>query len=617
MKKIVLALLVLLTGFTFVLSTYADEAETGDVVVHFHKWDNNYDGVGAHAWGSTFTPTAVPTGTDDFGIYFEFKDVEVGTELGFIAVYFNNPDDNSSQNWDRKLTGDVKFEAAKKGETVHVYVFEGADSDKEGDQAFVAKNDMYNMLLVYADPSGNYEENLGVYAWNGWDFKPEWAKPEPVFSSAASHSAIKEIKVAMLHSDAPDAGLLIYAGGDENKKTGDVKLEDALGDDPVLGDVGFAYVVNKGDGYTKGDNVFYNVDDFAEEAFSFKLMPMSRNVNGEIKGTYAQNPTTVMVSLSSPVVNPYLVAAKNDKEAAKEKMMDWFTVHEVLEDGFGRRIELEDLHFAQGAETVTDFVLILKNELDPSKEYEVLFQTIKGLVPEDLVEEETFTLVFNVELDKPLEDGQRITIPGGFSGWNPNLESTVMVKVDDLNYKVEVELTIPAGEVVYNTEYKYVNNGDWSGEERLTDNRYIYVSRVDLVDGKFELHDSITFDGEKEKREPNEIAMPDSLVYYATIDLDLDKEAPVIEFVTQSLIGKPEAQRIIEVPWGKPFNMNLFPRYEVIDNRDGNISGLVYVPKGDFSKLNTKVEGDYVIMLEVVDAWGNVAQEKFTFRVKK
>lgn len=612
MKKIVLALLVLLTGFTFVLSTYADEAETGDVVVHFHKWDNNYDGVGAHAWGSTFTPTAVPTGTDDFGIYFEFKDVEVGTELGFIAVYFDNPDDNSSQNWDRKLTGDVKFEAAKKGETVHVYVFEGADSDKEGDQAFVAKNDMYNMLLVYADPSGNYEENLGVHAW-GWEFpEPQWNEPKPVFSTAASNTAIKEIKVAMLHSDEPTAGLLVYYGnGDDSKKTGDVKLEYALGENPVKGDVGFAYVVNKGDGYTKGDNVFYNVDDFAEEAFSFKLMPMSMNVNGEIMGTYAQNPTTVMVSLSSPTINPYLTA--KNKEAAKARMMTWFTVREVLgEDSYGERIDLEDLHFAQGAETVSDFVLILKNELDPSKDYEVVFENLKK--ENDKIE---YSIEFNVKLDVPLEEGKQITIPGNFSNWEPENLNYSMTKIDELNYKLEIDFELPADQTYMKLEYKYASEQNWdSGVERVSGNRVFFVSVNSFVDGKkFVINDTVTFDETKEELKPNTFAEPVELL--ASLDLNLDKEAPVIEFVTQSLIGKPEAQRIIEVPWGKPFNMNLFPRYEVIDNRDGNITGLVYVPKGDFSKLNTKVEGDYVIMLEVVDAWGNVAQEKFTFRVKK
>ncbi|PKK90041.1 MAG: hypothetical protein CVV62_01235, partial [Tenericutes bacterium HGW-Tenericutes-7] len=80
---------------------------------------------------------------------------------------------------------------------------------------------------------------------------------------------------------------------------------------------------------------------------------------------------------------------------------------------------------------------------------------------------------------------------------------------------------------------------------------------------------------------------------------------------------KVEAERIITVAWGQPFDPNLFPRFRVIDDRDGEITPFVYVPKGEFSVLDTRTEGDYVIMLRVVDRWGNITEEKFTFRVVK
>ena len=159
----------------------------------------------------------------------------------------------------------------------------------------------------------------------------------------------------MLYSESPGAGLLIYAGDNDTKKTGDVELDVALGEDPELGDVGFAYVVNKGDGYTVGDNVFYDATDFAEEAFKFKLMPMQLDEQTrEIKGTYAKDPKTVMVNISSPIKSPYLAA--KDKEAAREIIKSWFTVHEILgENEFGPKIPIEDVHFAESAETFISF----------------------------------------------------------------------------------------------------------------------------------------------------------------------------------------------------------------------------------------------------------------------
>ena len=55
----------------------------------------------------------------------------------------------------------------------------------------------------------------------------------------------------------------------------------------------------------------------------------------------------------------------------------------------------------------------------------------------------------------------------------------------------------------------------------------------------------------------------------------IDSEAPVIEFVDLALVGKPEAERIITVPWGQKFDTNKFPNFEANDNRDGNISVMV------------------------------------------
>ncbi|WP_162140147.1 pullulanase-associated domain-containing protein [Haploplasma axanthum] len=103
----------------------------------------------------------------------------------------------------------------------------------------------------------------------------------------------------------------------------------------------------------------------------------------------------------------------------------------------------------------------------------------------------------------------------------------------------------------------------------------------------------------------------------AELELDLDREKPVIRFVSPNFSGVAEADRIIEIAWNKKFDQNKFPIIMVTDNRDGDLTQHFYVPSGEFSKLNTNIEGDYVIMVQVEDAWGNIAQEKFTFRVTR
>jgi hypothetical protein len=104
----------------------------------------------------------------------------------------------------------------------------------------------------------------------------------------------------------------------------------------------------------------------------------------------------------------------------------------------------------------------------------------------------------------------------------------------------------------------------------------------------------------------------------ASIILAMDTEAPEIQFISPTgIVGKDAADRIIEVAWGVPFDQNSFPRFRATDDRDGDLTSFVFVPKGQYSVLNTAEEGDYTIMLEVSDKWGNVTQETFIFRVVK
>ncbi len=483
MKKVLVALFLGIFAFIAIgISSYAVEAGTGNLVVHFQAWEGDYEGLGSHAWGG---PAAgkLHDGVDDFGVYYEFNDIPVGTEVGFIAVYW----EGEGPNWDRKLTGDIFIDpsAVVEGETTHVYVFEGAATTDDDPGHYIARNDAPNMLTVYYDPSGAYEEELGVHAW-GWEgYGSEWGNPSQVFTKGGVAASGYDVKAAMLYAEEDGAGLLVYAGGDANKKTGDVTIANAM-DEFLNGEVGVAYVVSKGNAYTANDNVFYNDPaTFSEMAFSFQLMPFD---NEEKDGTYAVDPTTIIVKTSSPVASPYPDA--EDKEEATATIEGWFAVHEVLGEGTYSEdpLAIERVDFAAN-DTLTAFVIILAegSELDNSKDYELFF-------------------------DLGLEEG--------------------------------------------NAE--------------------------------------------------------------ASIPVDLDREAPVLNFISPSgIVGLDPEDRVIEVTWGQPFDQNLFPRFRVDDNRDGDLTSFVFVPKGGQSVLDTREEGDYTILLRVEDEWGNVTDETFIFRVSK
>ncbi|MFP4177988.1 MAG: pullulanase-associated domain-containing protein, partial [Acholeplasmataceae bacterium] len=171
MKKVLLSLFLGILAFAVIGTTiYASEEGTGNLVVHFQSWEADYEGLGSHGWGGAEGKPY--DGEDDFGVYFEYDDIALGGgDIGFIAVYW----EDGGPNWDRKLTGDVLIDSGVlvEGETVHVYVFEGAATTDDDPGYYVADNDMPNMLLVYYDPSGAYEEELGVHAWNWQDYGSE------------------------------------------------------------------------------------------------------------------------------------------------------------------------------------------------------------------------------------------------------------------------------------------------------------------------------------------------------------------------------------------------------------------------------------------------------------
>ncbi len=603
MKKVLLVLLLVAAFGLFGVRAFAEGEGTGNLVIHFKAWDENYTELGSWAWGG---PAAgkVYDGLDDFGAYWEYNDIPVGTEVGFIAVIWPG---GAGPNWDAKLTGDVKIDpsAIIEGQTTHVYVFEGAATNDNNPAHFIAQPDKLNMLVVYFDSTGSYEEKLGVHAWGWVDIAPGWGDPYPM-SNAGKTAAGVDVKALMLSADAPGAGLLVYAGDDATKKTGDVKLDDSGA--AVAGDVGIAYVVGKGDAYTAGDNVFYNdYAAFAEEAFSFKLMAFDAEA---MSGTYAVDPQTIIVKTSAPVASPYPTAT--DKDAARAIIESWFTVVQV---GTTTPLAIERVDFASSNTTLNQFVVILEDEMDNTKEYELFFNLNQPEEALDVAKQVAVTLNVTVPANTPA--GALLSIAGNVTGngWTPGLEAFTATQVGtSLVYTVTFDVEVKDAWTTF--EYKWTR-GSWDNDEFVATNRPLVIpNNVDSI----VLEDEV--EAWKDIDAPDtQYAAPErkaTLNVKAAIILAMDTEAPEIQFISPTgIVGKTAAERIIEVAWGVPFNQNSFPRFRATDDRDGDLTSFVFVPKGDFSVLNTAEEGDYTIMLQVSDKWGNVTQETFIFRVVK
>lgn len=606
MKKVLFALLLIASVFAF-FGLNAKAAGTGNLVVHFQAWDDaSYDNLGSHAWGSTAVGK-LASGTDDFGVYFEFNDLEIDTEIGFIAVTWIGTE---GPNWDKKLTGDVMIgdDVVQEGKTTHVFVFQGAN----GAQYLVADPDNHSVIVVYYDAAGTYEENLGIHHW-GWTVAgPEWASPAEVFNTVGKSPSDMEVKgFALASEDITGAGFLIYAGGDDSKKTGDIKNDTGFFQTHTDGAYDILYVVSAGDGHTSNSNVYTDPALFAEDAFSFGLVPFS---NADKSGTFAVDPTTIFVKTSSPVASPYPLAA--DKDAARAEIENWFTVREITgEDTYGDPLAIERVDFATTNTTLNQFVIILENAIDNTKEYEIFFDMNYPEEPLDVAKDVTVTINVTVPANTPAEAVISLagSIPG--SGWNPESEDFVATQVGDtLVYSITFDVEVIDAYTTY--EYKWTR-GSWATEEFVASNRPLVIpNSVDAIVFDDVIQAWADIDAPEEKYDaPVRTAMVN---LKASMVLDLDTEAPVITFISPTgIVGKDPAERIIEVAWGQPFNQLLFPRYRANDDRDGDLTPFIFVPKGQSSVLDTRTEGDYTIMLRVVDKWGNVAEETFIFRVVK
>lgn len=514
MKKILLVFFMTVSAVVLLAST-SFAAATGNLVIHFQKWDADYSNVGLNSWGDDAVPGLVDPDTvgwteDEFGVMLAINGLAAYEEgvtegtIGIQAVGFDGSEGSWSANWGMKLANfEVPREKIVDGKTTHVYAFEGSvnrETDITEDlyaDPIYADPDAQGVLIVYFDPSNAYEENLGVHSW-GWadgSNAAEWNDPLKIFQKVGRTSDNTMVYAGILSYNDPETdspGAIVYYGdGDDSKKTGNLEPRNSENEAYIetpktAGELDVIYVLNKGGNYTANDNIWLNdAATFADVAFSFKLTAYDAEAK---TGTYATDPNTIIVQLSSLLENPYVAATtEQEQDDAVALIESWFTVREVTgEDTFGSPLSIERVDFAKTNDTIDSFVVVLEDDgLDNTKSYQLDF-------------------------DDLLEEGN----------------------------------------------------------------------------------------------------------HAANILLDLDTQAPELVFISPvGIIGQEAGNRVIEVEWGKAFDQNLFPGFRVTDDRDGDLTPFVYVPAGDNATLDTRTEGDYTIMLRVVDKWGNVTEETFIFRV--
>ena len=149
-------------------------AAQGFVTIHYNRPDNNYAGWGLHLWGDAIDPSEAtqwgapkpPTGTDEFGAYWNVKIQDATKPVNFIIHNGDNKDPGPDQSLNPADTASVWI---KSGNSTIFPQFCAAT-----DQA----------ILHYHRPAGdygdytstNYNDFWGLHTW-GAAADPGWTTP--------------------------------------------------------------------------------------------------------------------------------------------------------------------------------------------------------------------------------------------------------------------------------------------------------------------------------------------------------------------------------------------------------------------------------------------------------
>lgn len=391
------------------------EGMVGRVVLHYQAWNGDYTGVGVWSWNTgTGAKAGLPSiGVDSFGAVVDIQvAADCADSIGFIPMKSgvvaetNDWDSNFVKSFDGDLSVDVTSIKNKTLTEIHVYYFEG------GSKGFVAKADEANVLVVYYDLEGKYEENLGVHAWGNYTSfdasKIAWGTPEKVFENGFTSPKTFQGKVAhMTAKDFTGAGFLVYAGGDDSKKTPEKNASDYITDLAATkaGEVKVLYIALNNGYY--GENA---KAEFAEAAFS-----------GNIE--YVD------------------VEEEYQEEVDVMDYVDFSKMFKLYEGT--NEIAIKQIDFNKTSTSSNEFVIQLDTKLDNTKEYILKF---------DDGADNKAEIKIAMDSEKPvitLVSEEKIVIKQG-DKWDQTLYPNYRV-TDDRDTNLSNRVYVPAGKGTLNT----------------------------------------------------------------------------------------------------------------------------------------------------------------------
>ncbi len=403
--------------FSTLTPVLADGHEDGEaptdrkVVVHYHRWDGDYDGRNVWTWNTGTNGSQAPValeGTDEFGGYFEiYVDEDAGDTIGLILRYGdawgNGQNDRDGlipatggdkANKEIIVKQDGEFVGFDENGVKHVFVYEGMNEVIYQDEVHGPMRDGYGTLaIVYYDPAESYE------GWNLWTWDTGTGGSAPANDTGVPFQAALDV-------DGGTVGEEMYRiaffsiGEDAADEIGFIVRTDAW--DKQWEEDLFVDVTDlKGSGFR---NLFYIglAPDFYDTFEEFDAIANAFEVEtGQLEDT-----KSLLLNFNKPVQ----VAEEVDSVLNDVFDASWFSVV----DSAGNEVAINNISYEKGVESVAEFMLIFEDELDRNETYTMTYLKNEGDLPAEFdfsVPSEAPTITIIGATDVELELGDRYSLP--------------------------------------------------------------------------------------------------------------------------------------------------------------------------------------------------------------
>lgn len=374
MKKV----LQLLTGFALVLTLVsalatpvaaeeveeeAAEPELRQVIVHYHRWDGEYEGRNIWTWNTGTGGSEAPveqSGTSDFGATFTINlGEDAGDEIGLILRYSaawgdgqNDRDGLIPEDGGDKANKAIvirdengEFTGFDEDGVKHVFVIEGMNEVIYQDPVHGPLREGFGTLMVvYFDPAQEFD------GWNIWTWGTGTDGSAPANDTGVPFAAALDVDGGIVDQEMFRVAFLSIAE-DADDTIGFIVRTDAW-DKQYEDDLFIDVSEIKGSGL---QTMFYigGTGDFIEDFESFEAIANAF----EIESALFQDRLSLLLNFNKPIQ----VALDDGAEVLFDD--SWFTVRNAA----GAVVPVANVAYEQGVNSVDEFMIIFENELSAAQ----------------------------------------------------------------------------------------------------------------------------------------------------------------------------------------------------------------------------------------------------------